>query len=116
MSQGSCNINLNIDVDVNELITQATGMNQRSSYNDRYFDDNKGRFISMQRGGKIIACCFHKTKNHSTTGQVHNKVGQLFVGPQIVRQAQSTAPPGRWAIAYCDSGRLGGDQTFYDTW
>ena len=90
---------------------------ERNSLNDRYFDNNQGRFISCQAGGKLISMCFHQTKQHSATCEVHNNFTKNFgVGDKVVRSAKSEAPPGRWAIAYCDSGRLGGDKTFYNCW
>ena len=110
-------INLNINVDVNKLIEQVVSSTERNSLNDRYFDNNQGRFISCQAGGKLISMCFHQTKQHSATCEVHNNFTKNFgVGDKVVRSAKSEAPPGRWAIAYCDSGRLGGDKTFYNCW
>ena len=35
---------------------------------------------------------------------------------KVVKSAKSEAPPGKWAIAYFNSGKLGGDKTFYDYW
>ena len=110
-------INLNINVDVNKLIEQVVSSTERNSLNDRYFDNNQGRFISCQAGAKLISMCFHQTKQHSATCEVHNNFTKNFgVGDKVVRSAKSEAPPGRWAIAYCDSGRLGGDKTFYNCW
>ena len=110
-------VSLNINVDVNKLIEQVVSSTERNSLNDRYFDNNQGRFISCQAGGKLISMCFHQTKQHSATCEVHNNFTKNFgVGDKVVRSAKSEAPPGRWAIAYCDSGRLGGDKTFYNCW
>ena len=110
-------VSLNINVDVNKLIEQVVSSTERNSLNDRYFDNNQGRFISCQAGGKLISMCFHQTKQHSATCEVHNNFTKNFgVGDKVVRSAKSEAPPGRWAIAYCDSGKLGGDKTFYNCW
>ena len=110
-------VSFNIDVDANKLIEQVGSATNRNSYNDRYFDNNNGRWISCQANGILYSCCFHKTKNHSATCEVHNNFTKNFgVGDKIVRSAKSTAPPGKWCIAYCDSGKLGGDKTFYDFW
>ena len=46
-----------------------------------------------------------------------NNFTQKFGQPdKIVRSAKSEAPPGKWAIAYCNSGKLGGDKTYYECW
>ena len=111
----SKNVSLSINVDVNQLISQVTNATNRNSLNDRYFDNNEGRFVSCQANGILIAACYHKTKNHSATCEVHNNFTKNFgVGDRVVRSSKSNAPPGIWAIAYCDSGKLGGDKTFYD--
>ncbi|KAH0793658.1 hypothetical protein GPJ56_002379 [Histomonas meleagridis] len=111
----SMNISLNINVDANKLIDQVACATNRSSINDRYFDNDNGRFISCQSDGKLIAACFHKTKSHSATCEVHNNFTKNFGVPDhIVRSAKSSAPAGVWAVAYCDSGKLGGDKTFYN--
>ena len=113
----SKNVSLDINVDANQLINQVTTATNRNSLNSRYFDNNQGRFISCQSGGILIAACFHTSKNHSATCEVHNNFRQKFGAPdEIVRTAKSDAPPGVWAIAYCDSGKLGGDKTFYDVY
>ena len=110
-------VSFNISVDVNELIKQVCSATNRSSLNDRYFDNNQGRFISCQSDGKLISMCYHKTKQHSATCEVHNNFTKNFgVGDKVVRSAKSEAPPGKWAIAYCDSGKFGGDKTFYNCW
>ena len=51
----SKNISLNIDVNVNELIGQIGTLGKRQSYNDRYFDDNNGRWISCQDNGVLYS-------------------------------------------------------------
>ena len=110
-------VNFSISVDVNKLIEQIGSITGRNSLNDRYFDNNQGRFISCQAGGILYSMCYHKTKQHSATCEVHNNFTQkLGAGDKIVRSAKSTAPPGQWAIAYCDSGKLGGDKTYYNCW
>lgn len=110
-------LELKIDVNVNELIKQIGSLGQRSSYNDQYFDKNNGRFISCQDNGILYSMCYHKTKQHSATCEVHNNFTQkLGQKDQIVRSSKSEAPPGKWAIAYCNSGKLGGDKTYYNFW
>lgn len=113
----SLNVNLPINVDANKLIEQIGTASNRNSYNDRYFDDNNGRWISCQANGILYSMCFHKTKQHSATCEVHNNFTKnFFVPDHVVRSAKSEAPPNQWAIAYCDSGKLGGDKTYYNCW
>ena len=48
---------------------------------------------------------------------MHNNFTKNFgVVDKVVRSAKSEAPPGKWAIAYFNSGKLGGDKTFNDYW
>ena len=113
----SITVNFDINVDANTLIQQVGSATNRSSYNDRYFDGNQGRWISCQSDGILYSMCYHKTKQHSATCEVHNNFTKNFgVGDKIVRSAKSEAPPGKWAIAYCNSGKLGGDKTYYNAW
>ena len=113
----SKNVSLSIDVNVNELIKQVCSATDRSSLNDQWLDNNQGRWISCQSGGLLISMCYHKTKQHSATCEVHNNFTKMFgAGDKIVRSAKSEAPPGKWAIAYCNSGKLGGDKTYYNFW
>ena len=77
--------------------------------------NNQGRFISCQAGGILYSMCFHQTRQHSAICEVHNNFKKMFgAEDKIVRSAKSTAPPGQWAIAYCDSGRFGGDKTDFE--
>lgn len=113
----SITVNFNINVDVNKLIEQVGSSSNRTSYNDKYFDNNQGRWISCQADGILYSMCYHKTKQHSATCEVHNNFTQkLGVDDKIVRSSKSEAPPGLWAIAYCNSGKLGGDKTYYNCW
>lgn len=110
--------NLDISVDINELINQACGLTnitQRRAYQSQMIDDDNGRWVTAQCGGKLISACFHKSKNHSATCEVHNNFTRHFgVKDHVVRSAKSTAGPGEWAVAIVDSGRLGGDKTYYN--
>ena len=117
----SKNLNLSISVDVNKLLEQigaaAKSIINRNSYNEKYFDNNQGRWISCQSNGILYSMCYHKTKQHSATCEVHNNFTKnIGVPDKIVRSSKSEAPPGLWAIAYYDSGKLGGDKTYYNCW
>ena len=110
-------LNLNINIAADELINLVAGKLKRNSLSDQYFDNNQGRFISCQTGGILYSMCFHQTKQHSAKCEVHNNFTKMFgAQDKIVREAESIAPPGQWAIAYCDSGKLGGDKTSYKYW
>ena len=112
----SFTLGFSINVDLNQLINQVASATNRNTLNNYYFDGGKGRYISVQSGGKLISACYHTSKFHSATCEVHNGFTGMFGIPDhIVRKARSEAPPGKWAIACCDSGRLGGDKTFYNT-
>ena len=120
MSDGlssSLTVKLDISVDVNELLRQISSLTHRTSRTDVRFDNGNGRWVEGQQDGILFSCSYHKTKSHSATVEVHNRFQQVFQAPdKIVRSSKSTAPPGTWAIAYCNSGRLGGDKTYYDFW
>ena len=108
-------LNLNITVAADELINLVARTMKRNSLSDQYFDNNQGRFISCQAGGILYSMCFHQTRQHSAICEVHNNFKKMFgAEDKIVRSAKSTAPPGQWAIAYCDSGRFGGDKTDFE--
>ena len=111
-------VKLNISVDVNELIKQAcdlANVTQRGKYQSQMIDNNNGRWVTVQCDGKLISACYHKSKNHSATCEVHNNFTKNFGVPDhIVRSSKSTAAPGEWAVAMVDSGKLGGDKTFYN--
>jgi hypothetical protein len=102
----SIQANLSFRVDVNDLIRQVTRATERASLNDRMIDGGNGRWISSQTGGLLISACFHNTRKHSATARVNGNI--------IKRSASSSAEAGRWAIAYVQSGKLGGDETFYN--
>lgn len=113
----SLTVSFPINVDLNKLLDQIGGITHRSSRQERYFDGGKGRWIEGQNDGKLYSMCYHSTKEHSATVEVHNHFRQMFgARDEIVRSNKSTAPPGQWAIAFCDSGRLGGDKTYYNFW
>ena len=103
-----------IDINSNDLISQIAGNGIRDQYNEYYFDGNDGRFITCKTKGLLIACCYHKTKEHTAVVEVHNGFTSLFGAPdKIVRNSMGSAPGGMWAVAYTDSGRLGGDKAYY---
>lgn len=111
----SKNVSFDISVDANKLIDQITSSTERGSLNSRYFDGDQGRFVSCQAGGLLIAASYHSSKKHSATCEVHNNFQQKLGAPdQVVRSAKSEGLAGEWAIAYCKSGKLGGDKTYYD--
>ena len=100
---------LNINCNIGDLIRPIVGANQRFSYNSRYFDAGRGRFVSIQCNGIFISACYHSTKHHTATAQV------CFPFGGVARQSKSDAPPGKWAIASQGSQWLCIDKTFYDT-
>lgn len=102
----SLNLNLNIDVDVAELIKTVSGLiPTRESYSDdQTLDGGNARWISCQYDGKVISACYHKSKNHSATVQTG----------LLKRQAKSSAPAGKWAVAMVNSEPFGVDRTFYN--
>lgn len=111
-------LKLDMNVDINKLIDQACGLanvTQRGKYQSQTIDNNKGRWVTAQSDGKLISACFHESKNHSATCEVHNNFTKNFGVPDhVVRSAKSTAGPGEWAVAMVDSGKLGGDKTYYN--
>ena len=113
----SKNVKLDMKVDVNELIRQIGSLTDRTSINDQYLDNNQCRWISGQSNGILYSMCYHQTKQHSATCEVHNNFRKMFgAKDEVVRRSKSEAPPGEWAIAYCNSGKFGGDRTSYDFW
>ena len=102
---GHCGMNFNVDG--NKLIGSMFGTKDRVSYNERYFDGGKGRFISYQSGGNVYALCNHKEKWHSASAENRSITG--------THKASSEAPPGVWAKACVKSGNLGVDKTHYNT-
>ena len=84
---------------------------------DYDFDGGQGRFIKYRTGGCIIACCFHKTKRHKAWVEVHNSVTSMFgFGDEVKRSSDCEAPAGKWAVAWCDSGKFGGNEAYYKCW
>ena len=84
---------------------------------DGNIDGDQGRFISCRTGGYVIALCFHKTKEHSAFVEVDNNVTGMFgFRDKIKRSADCKAPPGKWAAAWCDSGKFGGNEAYYKIW
>ena len=93
-------LNFGINIDATQIIQTIVNTTQKSSYNDRYIDNNQGRWISCQAGGFLISACYHSTQQHSAT-----VIGRA--------QCKSIAPPGQWAVAYTNNRMLGGNKTFY---
>ena len=49
--------------------------------------------------------------------EVHNNVTGMFgFRDKIKRSADCKAPPGKWAAAWCDSGKFGGNEAYYQIW
>ena len=104
-----------IDINANDLICQIAGAGTRENFNESYFDGSEGRFISCKTRGILLACCYHKTKNHAAVVEVHNGFTSLFgAADKIVRSSRGSAGAGKWAVATTDSGRLGGDRAYYE--
>ena len=104
-----------IDINAYDLISQVAGAAPIENFNETYFDDSQGRFISCRTGGLLVACCYHQSKSHTAVVEVHNGFTSLFgASDKIVRSSRGTACGGKWAAAITDSGRLGGDRTYYE--
>ena len=103
-----------IDINSNDLISQIAGNGIRDNYRENYFDGNDGRFIACKSNGLLISCCYHKNKEHTAVAEVHNGFTKLFgASDRIVRSSKGSASGGKWAIAYTDSGKLGGDEAYF---
>ena len=94
-------VNLGINVDVFQLVKSVVNVTQNTSFNEKWYDNNKGRWISCQVGGYLISANFHSTQQHSAT----------VIGSS---QCKSTAPPGKWAVAFTNNSMFGGNKTSYD--
>ena len=105
-----------MDTDVYELVRsvmKGCDISRLNILNDELFDDNNGRFVSMNCGGRLIALSYHTRKMHSATCEVYIIANGWSLQNKIVRSARTEAPPGRWAVAYCDSGRVGCERSYY---
>lgn len=107
-----------MDVDPDDILTQVgCGGGPRENFQDKTFDNGQGRFISCTCNPTLVALCYHKTKNHSAIVEVHNGFTSLFgAADKVHRRSQGQAPPGQWAVAYTQCGRLGGDKAMFEYW
>ena len=85
-------------------------------HSDTYFTSHggNGRFIQCRTGGLLISLCFHDKKEHAAFAEVHNSFTGLFgASDKVKRSSSSRAPAGKWAAAWVDSGKLGGNEAYY---
>ena len=110
-------IDESINIDAARLVNMVVDGLIEYEKDDSGFDGGNGRFIKYRTGGCLIACCFHKTKEHKAWVEVHNSVTSLFgFDDEVKRSSSCTAPPGKWAVAWCESGKFGGNEAYYRCW
>ena len=105
-----------MNVDRNYLIRKIVDGLVELEHNDTTFTSHggNGRFIQCRTGGLLISLCFHDKKEHSAYAEVHNSFTSLFgASDKIVRNSSCRAPAGKWAAAWVDSGKLGGNEAYY---
>ena len=107
-----------MDVDAEDILVQVgCGSGSRQDFQDKTFDKGEGRFISCTANPTLVALCYHKSKRHAAIVEVHNGFTSLFgAADKIHRSSRAEAPPGQWAVAYVQCGRLGGDKAMYEYW
>ena len=103
-----------MNINANRLLDKVVDGLVILELEDGNIDGGQGRFIKCRTGGCLIAMCYHKTKHHKAIAEVHNNFTSMFgMRDKIVRDAVCTAPPGKWACAWCESGKLGGNEAYY---
>ena len=106
-----------MNINADDLINMVVRGIIKLDFSDEYIDGTEGRFIKCRTGGHLISLCFHKTKEHSAIAEVHNSVTNKFWANDIVkRDARCRAPPGKWAAAWINSGKFGGNEAYYKLW
>lgn len=101
-------VQFSFNADLGSVLRELRICAQHASFSDQWVDG--GRFISIQSDGILYALYNHPTKPHGVLARVERQTCTL---PKVVREAESSAPPGIWALAYIKSSLFGEDQTFY---
>ena len=110
-------IDESINVNADRLLDMIVDGLVKLEFRDGNIDGDNGRFIMCRTGGCLIAMCFHKTKEHSAYAEVHNSVTSFFgADDEIKRSSSCKAPAGKWACAWCESGKFGGNEAYYKIW
>lgn len=107
MSKGSVNLNINVNIDLAEIVSQISKGIGKVLYKKNFSKQNVGGgvFVSSMTGDYVVAAYYHPSKSHSATADGGTLGGGV---------AKSTASKGRWAVAYSSQG-IANRKTYYST-